>query len=121
MNQQKRSLNNLIEKGKYRHTRLLLDNFHPTSHWIIIEEDLVQTRDVGGVELEIPDKKYNTLGHVLSVGPQAIEAGIKVGDKVVYEQWQGGRWAFTTPIPDGTYVEKECLIMSTDSVWAIIR
>lgn len=121
---------NEVPNTGYRHTRLLLNDFTPASHWIVIKEDLEQNTYMEGpdgmvIELSIPDKKYHTLGTVLSVGPMGADRGIRVGDKVVYEQWQGGKWAFTIPeiINESrqVYREEECLIMSCDSVWCIIR
>lgn len=121
----------------YRHTRLQLKDFKPTSHWLVISENLGRNHQVGETTIYVPDAKNATMGLVEAVGPEAEEVGIKVGDKVMYEAWRGGRWAFTVASFEGKYLpgtcdvpaedimkvkyeELECLIISLDAIWAII-
>lgn len=111
-----------INRG-YRHTRLNLADYTPTSHWVVIKEEL--ERDIpldGGGIIHVPDQKAATIGTIKALGEEAKALGLRLGDKIIYEQWQGGKWAFTetfqhTPVPE----ELEVLIMSLDSVWTIIR
>lgn len=103
----------------YRHTRMLLEDFQPSTHWIVVKEELERNSETGII---IPDKHFATIGTIMAVGPEGKLDGIAVGDKVMYEQWQGGKWAFTIKNPNAMiYDELECLIMSVDSIWAIIK
>lgn len=62
-----------------------------SSHWIAVREELAR-EPVGGVFL--PDLKNNTIGTVLKAGDLAVDYGVGPGDRVVYREWQGGRWVF---------------------------
>lgn len=77
----------------YRHTRILLEDFQATTHWLVLEEGLERPNEYGVI---IPDQKASTTGKILACGPEAVAAGLSVGDEVIYEAWMGGRWAFTT-------------------------
>ena len=140
MNNRRPILSKEVPVGRgYRHTRLNLSDYTPTSHWVVIKEELERDIDLGnGDFIHVPDQKTATIGTVMALGEEAKALGIRLGDKVIYEQWQGGRWAFTithfepseamlanpnrmTGGVKKVYEELECLIMSLDSVWTIIR
>lgn len=120
----------------YRHTRMNLADYKPTTHWVVIKEELERDikLDSGGM-IHVPDAKNVTIGTIMALSDEAEAEGMKVGDRVIYEQWQGGRWAFTVDDPDRIFYtaeegfskahyrteELECLIMSQDSVWCIMR
>ena len=78
-----------------------IDQVHPIPGWVLLEEvfmgdeHMVPGTDVV-LYINIPFN-YNTMyGVVLAVHPiTANELGITLGSKVIYKEWQGGRWAFT--------------------------
>jgi co-chaperonin GroES (HSP10) len=74
------------------------------SDYVAIQEDL--SRDES-TRIILINKKNTTIGTVLGVGP-GVEY-CKVGDRVLFEEWQGGKWAF--PDDDKSDGQLKCLIM----------
>lgn len=101
----------------YFWTGVRIDQFQPTSHWIVVKEHL-KKESIGGIVLL--DNKNAVMGTIVAAGPDAIrESGIELGDTVVYEEWMGGRWAFDDPEQDGSILRT--LIMSVDNLHCIVR
>ena len=74
-------------------------NITPLPGWIIIEEQFEQDQRaiVAGVEIAIaqPGTTNTTIGKVVNVNNEdAKSIGISAGEKIVYREWEGGRWDF---------------------------
>ena len=88
---------------------------HPIPGWVLLEEvfmgDTHAVPDTDVVLSIAVPFNYNTMyGVVLAIHPiTAEELGVTLGDKVIYEEWQGGRWAFTG---------QKTLIMPVDAILA---
>lgn len=79
------------------------------NQWVAVEEELDERESKAG--LVLPSKKQNTIGRVVAVG-SCVNEDVRLGDSVVYESWQGGRWQFG---------DQKCLIMEEDQILAVIR
>ena len=91
-------------------------DFHNTGAWVSVREELGRDGPAG---LVIPDRKNAVFGTVLDAGPAATAAGVAPGDRIIYEEWQGGRWSFRDRCAEGG--ELRCLIMGIESVLCIVR
>jgi len=60
-------------------------------HWIMLEEEL-ETPGVPEGLIVVP-KKNTTVGTILLVGAK-VEEDILPGDRVLFAEWQGGKWSF---------------------------
>lgn len=93
----------------YRFTGVKLSDLILTSPWIVLKENL--EREAEG--LVLPDLKNTIHGEVLALGKDCLDEGIQIGDHVVYEEWQGGRWNFEDA--------GNCLVTSIDSILLLVR
>jgi co-chaperonin GroES (HSP10) len=59
-------------------------------HWVVLAEVWDRPAPEGILLLQ---PKNTTIGKVLAVG-ERVDEEIYVGDKVLFEEWQGGRWTF---------------------------
>jgi co-chaperonin GroES (HSP10) len=98
----------------YQWTGVRLTDFNPTSHWMVVREHLGRESQS---HIVLPDAKNTTTGTVIKVGTEPARAGINAGDVVLFEEWQGGRWAFEDE--DGG--QARVLIMSVDNVLCVVR
>jgi len=67
----------------------------------VVKEELEQTSRMGLILL---NKDHAKTGTVLKIGDRARSAmpDLEIGDKIVYVEYVGGRWAFPDPTqPDG--------------------
>jgi len=79
--------------------------------WVAVEEE-ERKEQLTESGIVLPAKPAGIIGRVVAIGDQAKEeTGLKEGDLIVYERWQGGRWAFGT---------KKVLIMEVDHILAKI-
>ncbi len=92
-----------------RVAEMTVDQMELYGTWVAVEENLKShTRESGLVELE---KKATTFGRVLGVGVNVAE-DLRVGDFVLYEEWQGGRWDIG---------DQKLLIMDIENVLMIME
>ena len=80
-------------------------------HWVMLEEELETPGLPEG--LIVVARKNTTIGNVLLVGDKVGE-DIRPGDRVLFAEWQGGRWSFLRK--DGSKVN--CLLMDESHVQA---
>ena len=88
-----------------------------TADYVAIGEDLeVRT----GTSLFIPPMSNSKVGIILKIAPDVAEMiGVEEGDRVVFSEWQGGRWAFAdSGEPSG---ERKCLIMTSNHLLAKVE
>lgn len=83
----------------YKAENIRLDQLKLRGHWIMLTEEL-ETPGLPAGLIGVP-KKNTTVGVVVLVGERVSEA-IKPGDRVLFAEWQGGKWAFLAE--DGTKV-----------------
>lgn len=90
------------------------DALRLSADYIAVTEELERAMDFGVV---LPSRGNATVGVVDRVAPMVEEMfGVAEGDRVLFSEWQGGRWAFLDPSrSDG---EKRCLIMSSEYILA---
>ena len=76
-------------------TNLEIEQVRPVEGWMLIEEDYSGTKSVhrGGVELYLPDATNTVYGIVVATAANE-SLPVKPGDRVVYREWEGGRWVF---------------------------
>lgn len=88
-----------------------------TADYVAIEEDL-ERKSEGG--LIIPPASNTKVGTVVRIAPDLAEmTGVSEGDRVVFAEWQGGKWAFADEgSPTG---ERRCLIMTSNNLLARIE
>lgn len=89
-----------------------IETFEPLSHWVVVRERLVRLNPAGII---LPNVDHNMIGDVVAAGP---ESGVRAGDTVVYEEWQGGRWAFKDRKVDGGV--SKLLIMASDNLSCLV-
>jgi len=87
----------------YTSVGVSLDEMGLRGHWVIIKEVWDRPAPAGII---LPRAGNTVIGEVLKVGEHVDEA-IKVGDKVLFEAWQGGRWSFA----DAEGQETACLLI----------
>lgn len=88
-----------------------------TADYVAIGEDLeVKT----ATNLFIPPSSNSKIGIILKIAPDVADIiGVQEGDRVVFSEWQGGRWAFAdSEAPDG---ERKCLIMTSNHLLARVK
>jgi co-chaperonin GroES (HSP10) len=79
--------------------------------WVAVEEE-ERKESVVGPGIIVPGRPAGIVGRVLAISEEASKKyGISTGDLVIYERWQGGRWAFGT---------KKVLIMDASHIIAKI-
>lgn len=79
-------------------------------NWVMVKEELERRSDSG---LVIPPASATTVGSVIAIGDSASERyGVKVGDRVIYERWQGGRWQIG---------DEKVLIMDVENILAVVE
>ena len=72
---------------------------HPVEDWVLIREEYSQDVEVqlAGVSLAVatlgtPNTVY---GWLVAAHPQTMQKmGLTPGDRVIYREWEGGRWDF---------------------------
>lgn len=88
-----------------------------TADYVAIGEDLeVKT----GSNLIIPPMSNSKVGVILKIAPDVAEMlAVKEGDRVIFSEWQGGRWAFAdSGEPNG---QRKCLIMTSNHLLARVE
>lgn len=93
-----------------------LQKFTPGPRFLVVEE-VLESDPISGKfgSIELLDKKNTVHGRVLAVGSEVQKLhNIRVGDYVVYGQWQGGRWSFRDLTKDDG--EQRCLIMDMQCI-----
>ena len=94
----------------YTSSGVSFDKMELRGHWVIIKEVWDRPAPEGIILL----RPGNTvIGEVLMVGAR-VEEDICEGDKVLFEEWQGGRWTFMDE--DGT--ETQCLLIDEQFIRA---
>jgi len=87
----------------YTSSGVSLDEMSLRGHWVVLREVWDQFAPEGIV---LPRRGNTTIGEVLSVGDR-VDEDINVGDKILFEEWQGGRWSFQ----DGEGHDVPCLLI----------
>ena len=68
----------------------------PLPGWVMLQEEFSQDKyaNLAGVDIEIATLGISntTYGNVLAVSSES-DLGVSVGDRVVYREWEGGRWS----------------------------
>lgn len=78
-------------------------------------EEILSREPIEGIIL--PSLSHAQLGNVLKISPEASSyTGINEGDKILFKEWEGGRWAFVDE--DSPSGELKCLIMSSEFILA---
>lgn len=87
-----------------------------TADYVAIEEDLERKSGSG---LVIPEASNTKMGTILKLAPGLPEmTGLAEGDRVVFTEWQGGKWAFAdVDSPSG---ERKCLVMTSNHILAVV-
>jgi co-chaperonin GroES (HSP10) len=106
-----------IKLAGYTRVEQDFESLRLTADYVAIEEDFERASVPGLVLLPASN---TVLGTVLRVGPGLTEmTGISAGDRVLFTEWQGGKWAFADRrLPGG---ERKCLIMSSDYILAKVE
>ena len=91
-----------------------VERVNPYPGWVIVQELFEQDRTVNihGVEIQIADigTSNTVFGRVVRIHDEDAEAlGVNEGDRIIYEQWQGGRWNFHN---------EKVLIMGSEFIFA---
>lgn len=89
--------------------------FQPGPSYVVVEEELDVAAIAGafGTVAQLR-RKHTTTGRLLAVGADGRALGMRPGDRIVYEAWQGGRWSFRDETrEDG---EVRCLIMDVSYI-----
>ena len=69
----------------------------PLEQWVVLseefEQDRVLQRETYSLVLATTGTPNTVYGKVLGIHPStARELGVVVGDRVIYREWEGGRW-----------------------------
>lgn len=75
----------------YADTGVELDDLELFGSWVIVEEEWERPDAPAGIILVKPIN--TTTGVVAAVGRDADE-DINVGDRILFQAWEGGRWSF---------------------------
>lgn len=78
--------------------------------WVAVAEDLGEHVAPSGLVSNV-SRKATTVGRVLAVGVKVAE-DLRVGDTILYEEWQGGRWDIGG---------EKCLIMDIENVLVVLE
>lgn len=92
-----------------RVAEITVDQMELYGTWVAVVEDLEEHVAPNGLVSNV-SKKATTVGRVLGVGVKVGE-DLRVGDTIVYEEWQGGRWDLGG---------QKCLIMDIENVLGVI-
>jgi len=94
----------------YTSSGVSLDGMCLLGHWVILKEVWDRPAPAGVILLQ---PKNTTIGEVLAVGAR-VEEALSVGERVLFEEWMGGRWTFIGE--DGT--EIPCLLIAEENIRA---
>jgi len=83
----------------YTNVDVRLEDVKLQGHWVMLEEDL-ETPGLPAGLISV-QRKNTTVATVLLVGAK-VEEDIRPGDRVLFQEWQGGKWSFLRK--DGTKV-----------------
>jgi co-chaperonin GroES (HSP10) len=78
-----------MSNAGYSRIAARLKEIHLCGSRVAVLEDLNEKVSPNG--LVALSKQTTVVGQVLAVGDK-VEEDLQVGDLIVYEQWQGGRW-----------------------------
>lgn len=101
----------------YARQPMRLTELELVGQWIVVREDAADPVSAHGLVIVRQGTLHGVIGTVLLAGPEAGLEGVGAGDKVVYEEWAGGRWALKGNDGEDVHV----LIMSVDRVLALVR
>ncbi len=93
-----------------RVAEMTVDQMELYGQWVAVEEDLDMHVAPSGLATNV-NRKATTVGRVLGVGVKVGE-DLRVGDTILYEEWQGGRWDIG---------DQRMLIMDIESVLVILE
>lgn len=94
----------------YWRVPVAIDRLRMYGTWVAVKEELEEQERNG---LVLPSKSVTTIGRVVAVGSSTSERyGVKPGDRVIYEQWQGGRWCIG---------DEKVLIMDAEHILAVVE
>ena len=96
----------------YTNVDVRLEDVELQGHWVMLEEDL-ETPGLPAGLIAVP-KKNTTIGTVLLVGVK-VQEDIRPGDRVLFTEWQGGKWSFLRK--DGSKVN----VLMMDEVYITVR
>lgn len=98
----------------YTRVELPFSELSLLNDYVAVGEDLSRSTDSGIV---LPNRKNTNIGVVLKVG--SMVEGISEGDRILFEEWQGGKWAF----PDSNKEDGQlkCLIMNSEYVHCVLQ
>lgn len=78
--------------------------------WLLVTEELAEKVRPSGLVTNV-NKKATTVGRVLKTG-SGLKEDIQEGDRIVYEEWMGGKWSID---------DVDCLIMTEENVLMVIE
>ena len=99
-----------MSNAGYSRIAARLEEIHLCGSRVAVQESLDETVSPNG--LVGLSKQATVVGRVLALGDK-VEEDLQVGDLVLYEQWQGGRWLTADGI--------KLLIMDADKVALILE
>ena len=99
-----------MSNAGYSRIGVRLDEIHLCGSRVAVSESLGETVSPNG--LVALSKQATVVGRVLALGDK-VEDDLQVGDLILYEQWQGGRWRTA----DGF----KLLIMDADKVALVLE
>lgn len=76
--------------GYLRHS-VDLERLLMVGRWIVVEEIFDEQEQPSGILVVGQGTPHTVRGRVLKAGPEAALDGLKVGEEVIYDEWQGGR------------------------------
>jgi len=105
-----------IPGAGYLRQGVFLDDLRFLGQWVCVQE-VFESERPSGLVIAQPGTRHTVFGEVLAAGDEAELEGVEPGRRVVFQEWQGGRWQF--PARGGQ--EQRVLIMTVDDVLALVE
>lgn len=110
-----RQANSILKKlSSYTWIEKEINDLELAPGYVAIIEELERKSDFG---IFIPPAGNAKIGTIIKIGEQSED--VKIGDRILFEEWQGGKWNFVNP--KGIDEEVKCLIMGSEFILAKIE
>lgn len=104
--------NSILKKlSNYTWIEKKIEDLELAPGYVAVIEELERKSDSG---IYIPPAGNAKIGKIVKLGNQRED--VKVGDRIIYEEWQGGKWNFVNP--ERIDEEVKCLIMGSEYILA---
>jgi co-chaperonin GroES (HSP10) len=100
----------------YARQPVQLSELELVGQWLVVREEQPEPERPSGLVVVRQGTAHGVLGEVILAGAEAELEGLSAGDRIIYEEWAGGRWALKGE--DGEDVR--VLVMSIDKVLALV-